>query len=93
MRQGDFSQFARQIVDPLTGQPFEGNRIPASRINSVAAKAQELYYPLPNIGGENELTNNFGWTHPFHYDFYKGDWPFIRIDHNNDPDRNRGCNS
>jgi TonB dependent receptor-like, beta-barrel len=82
MRQGDFSQFARQIVDPLTGQPFEGNRIPASRISSVSAKAQELYYPQPNIGGENEFTNNFGWTHPFHYDFFKGDWPFIRVDHN-----------
>jgi hypothetical protein len=36
---------------------------------------------MPNIGGPNELTNNFGFTHPFHYDFYKGDWPFIRVDH------------
>src|SRR5213594_1573310 len=82
MRQGDFTQFARTIIDPQTGQPFPGNVIPASRINTVSAKAQELYYPTPNLGTGDTLTNNYGWTHPFHYDFYQGDWPFVRLDHN-----------
>ena len=82
MRQGDFTQYTRQIIDPLTGLAFPGNVIPSSRINSVASKAQQLYYPTPNIGGPDELSNNYGWTHPFHYDFYQGDWPFVRIDHN-----------
>jgi hypothetical protein len=82
MRQGDFSQLGRNITDPVTGQPFPGNRIPAERLNAVSAKTQQLYYPAPNIGGPNDLTNNFGFTHPFHYDFYKGNWPFLRVDHN-----------
>lgn len=82
MRQGDFSQFTRAIVDPLTGQPFPGKTIPSNRMNSVATRAQELFIPQPNLGGPEEFTNNFGFTHPFHYDFYKGDWPFVRLDHN-----------
>src|SRR5215813_4766420 len=36
MRQGDFSQFATAIRDPLTGQPFLNNIIPANRINPVS---------------------------------------------------------
>ncbi|PYV29339.1 MAG: hypothetical protein DMG09_30270, partial [Acidobacteria bacterium] len=80
--QGDFSQFSNKIIDPLTGQQFPGNVIPASRINAVSAKAQELYFPAPNLGTSDTLTNNYGWTHPFHYDFFQGDWPFVRIDHN-----------
>jgi Carboxypeptidase regulatory-like domain len=34
--QGDFSSSSRQIRDPLTGQPFPGNIIPAGRIVSSA---------------------------------------------------------
>ena len=64
MRTGDFSQLANvrgqaiTIYDPLTTaltgtptrQPFAGNRIPAARINPVAAKAS-AYFPLPNQPG------------------------------------------
>jgi hypothetical protein len=83
MRRGDFTQQPNRIVrDPLSGVPFPNNTIPASRISAVSQKTQELYIPEPNLGGPNELTNNYGWTHPFHYDFYKGNWPFIRVDHN-----------
>ena len=82
MRQGDFSQLGRNIYDPVGSAPFPGNRLPANRIADVSRKTQELYVPAPNLGGPNELTNNFGWTHPFHYDFFKGSWPFIRVDHN-----------
>ena len=56
-RAGDFSQttdaFGRpvQIVDPATGAPFDGNRIPAERL-SPQATALAAYYPDPNIDGE-----------------------------------------
>jgi hypothetical protein len=37
-RQGDFSSLTRQLVDPLTGQPFPGNTLPANRIDPASAK-------------------------------------------------------
>src|SRR5262249_4363190 len=82
MRQGDFSQFSTAIRDPLTGRPFANKIIPANRINPVSAKVQDLYYPTPNLGGPDTLTNNFNWIFPYNSDLYKGDWPFIRVDHN-----------
>ena len=27
------------------------------------------------------MTNNFGWWFPYNSDLYKGDWPYIRVDH------------
>jgi hypothetical protein len=71
MRQGDFSQLltgARPVTirDPLTGQPFPGNVIPADRLNPVSLKTQENYMPAPNFGGANDLSNNF---------FYVWGWP------------------
>ncbi len=47
-RAGDFSLSDITITDPLTGLPFPGNVIPASRINSAAA-ALLNYYPTPNL--------------------------------------------
>ncbi len=44
-RQGDFSRFAQTIRDPLTNQPFAGNRIPASRLDSIATGLQEQLVP------------------------------------------------
>ena len=61
-RAGDFSQTtntAGQLVaiyDPLTGLPFAGNRIPASRINPVAA-AMLKYLPLPDVERDNGTAN------------------------------------
>ncbi|PYV85714.1 MAG: hypothetical protein DMG05_22105 [Acidobacteria bacterium] len=49
-REGDFSGLGTPIIDPLTGQPFPGNRIPMDRINPVSTKLQERFYPLPNVG-------------------------------------------
>ena len=46
--------FTTAIRDPLTGVPFEGNRIPADRIDPVARNIMNLL-PLPNASG----TNNF----------------------------------
>ncbi len=55
-RAGNFSQSfnsngaAVVINDPLTGQPFPGNIIPAGRINR-SGLALLNYYPLPNANG------------------------------------------
>ena len=55
-RAGDFSQTRDalgkpvQILDAATGQPFNGNAIPASRI-SPQATALLAYYPQPNVAG------------------------------------------
>ncbi len=49
-RRGDFSSITRQLVDPVTRQPFPGNQIPASRISPVANFFLKSI-PLPNRGG------------------------------------------
>jgi len=49
-RSGDLSSAGATVVDPFTGQPFPGNRIPASRIDPLAAKILGLF-PLPNLSG------------------------------------------
>jgi hypothetical protein len=58
-RSGDFSQAFTQapvtIYDPLNGQPFPGNVIPANRINA-AALGLAKYFPLPNAPG---FTRNY----------------------------------
>jgi Carboxypeptidase regulatory-like domain/TonB dependent receptor/TonB-dependent Receptor Plug Domain len=43
-----------RIRDPLTGQPFPGNRIPANRIDPTAAGIIALV-PLPNQAGANNF--------------------------------------
>ena len=50
-RAGDLSAIARTIVDPLTGQPFLNNQIPASRISPATQKLLSLF-PLPNQAGD-----------------------------------------
>lgn len=63
-------------TDPASGQfvrtPFQGNKIPANRINPVAAKILS-YYPAPNTstaGGTNFYSNNFTNPSPI-VDLYK----------------------
>ncbi|MBL8233820.1 MAG: carboxypeptidase regulatory-like domain-containing protein, partial [Bryobacterales bacterium] len=53
-RAGNFSATSRQLVDPLNRQPFAGNQIPASRINSVSRYFLD-WIPLPN-GPAGQLT-------------------------------------
>ena len=43
--------FDTSIVDPLTGAPFAGNRIPRERISPQAAALLALY-PIPNVDGD-----------------------------------------
>ena len=53
-RGGDFSQAranaAVAIFDPLNGQPFGGNAVPATRFSSAAAGLLQ-YFPLPTYTG------------------------------------------
>ncbi len=55
-RAGDFSAVPFPIIDPLSGEPFPGNQIPASRIDASGARLTALY-PLPNRDQEEA---NFG---------------------------------
>jgi hypothetical protein len=47
-------QLASTVRDPLTGLAFEGNRVPASRIDPYAAAILDLV-PLPNQPGANNF--------------------------------------
>jgi Carboxypeptidase regulatory-like domain len=59
MRQGDLSEVPTPIYDPITGLPFDGNIIPASRINPISHQVADLY-PVPNRPGRanNYVENN-----------------------------------
>jgi len=49
-RSGDFSASARPPVNPFTGQPFPGNRIPAPFLNPIGLAIAGVY-PQPNRAG------------------------------------------
>ena len=51
MRRGDFSNSLDPLIDPLTGQPFPGNHIPADRIDPIAATFLSNV-PTPTRPGE-----------------------------------------
>ena len=59
---GDFSASRTAVRDPLTDQPFAGNRIPISRADSVSAKvlSNPDYMPLPNAAGRSEFGSTMG---------------------------------
>ncbi len=64
IRQGDFSGINPQtgnpfppIIDPTTGQPFQGNTIPASRIDPVSRAILDRI-PLPSNPNAPPLENN-----------------------------------
>jgi hypothetical protein len=54
-RAGDFSGLAAPILDPATGQPFPGNRIPGSRFDATGLRLLDLY-PHPN---RTDASGNF----------------------------------
>jgi hypothetical protein len=78
MRAGDFSGANFTIKDPLTGQPFPGNVIPAGRLDSSAQKVMDFYYPLPNFG---TLANGYGRYRQFVPETLKRERADLRIDH------------
>ena len=49
-------RFTGSILDPATGKPFPGNRIPAHRIDPVARQLLS-FYPLPNTAGPLNFTS------------------------------------
>ena len=80
-RQGDFSEAGNpQIIDPLTGLQFPGNRIPPERINAIARELLSLY-PDPNVPSTNtaRAPNRFAVTTP---NVQNTRQETIRIDHN-----------
>jgi len=57
-RTGDFSGLLPGTVvrDPFdSNTPFPNNTIPTSRLNPVALKVQNQFYPMPNFGPTNTL--------------------------------------
>src|SRR5437764_1851262 len=50
MSAGDFSALPVTLIDPLTGQPYPGNRIPADRM-SPSALALLAFLPPANLSG------------------------------------------
>ncbi len=79
MRAGDLNGVpGGPAVDPLTGAPFPGNVIPATRINPVASKLLEKFYPLPNYDTGGTTYNNYRRLFPSFYDTNGYD---VRFDH------------
>ncbi|MGH7411899.1 MAG: TonB-dependent receptor domain-containing protein, partial [Candidatus Methylomirabilis sp.] len=86
MRQGDFSQLLSLsnpvvIRDPTTGSAFQGNVIPANRLNATSLQVLQKYLPAPNLGSSGALTNNFGFLFPRPTDLYSINGFEERIDH------------
>jgi hypothetical protein len=63
-RTGNLSSVTAQIRDPLNGQPFAGNIIPAARISPQSAKILELLYPRQTVPGNSISSNNFAMQLP-----------------------------
>ncbi len=66
-RQGDYSASSVTVRDPLTRQPFPGNRIPAARHDTAAKNVTEKWVPASNLPGDfvevqepTPYTNNEG---------------------------------
>ena len=57
MRSGDLSRERGTVSDPLTKQPFPGNRIPAAQINGIGPKILQ-YYPTMNFGSNLEVQSS-----------------------------------
>jgi Carboxypeptidase regulatory-like domain len=78
MRAGDFSATQIVVKDPLTGQPFPGNVIPANRLDPAAQKVMSFFWPLPNQG---TLSNGYGVFQQFVPEAQKRNRADLRIDH------------
>ena len=68
MRQGDFSALSTPLIDPFTGKPYPGNKIPSGSqcgnsqdcISPVTQSLLNNYLPAPNIAcerGEFRITS------------------------------------
>ena len=50
-RNGDFSEFSTQLIDPITQKPIPGNKLQPSQLNSVSVAMQNALFPMPNRPG------------------------------------------
>lgn len=74
-KNGDFSTLGRVITDPLTGQPFPGNVIPASRFNAVGSGIVRAFYPDPtNAATTRNFIHNPDLVQDLHIGTARGDW-------------------
>jgi hypothetical protein len=55
---GDFSSLGTPLINPYTGLPFDGNRIPASMINPVSKNVLNMFYPAPTAPNPDPLDVN-----------------------------------
>lgn len=76
LRSGDLSAY-KPVKDPDTGAPFPNNQIPVTRFSPISSNALAMFYPLPNTGAPNAVSNNFAMNFPTPIDSDQGD---IRID-------------
>lgn len=74
---GDFSASAASVLDPLTGQPFPGKRIPQARLDPVGSALAQLY-PAPNVPGAASGNRNFNQNA---VNKTVGDSYIVKIDH------------
>jgi hypothetical protein len=72
LRRGDFSSSSAPVRDPLTGTPFPGNVIPASRLNPATT------YFLQFVPSANTAQGTFVYGAPFQSDPNQGN---ARYDH------------
>ena len=82
MRGGDFGALSTTIRDPLTGQPFPGNVIPASRITPDGRAIASLYTKMAGIADsytDTATANNalFQMENPFRWR-----QEMVRLDYN-----------
>ncbi|MSO22853.1 MAG: carboxypeptidase regulatory-like domain-containing protein [Acidobacteria bacterium] len=75
MRQGDLNELGVTIRDPITGQPFSSNTIPAARISPIAKKVLDKFYP--SIGSAPYALNNLKSPATIGSTFYD---VFLRVD-------------
>lgn len=76
-RQGNFAGYTRTLRDPLTGQPFPGNVIPADRIHPASRAILNQYLPLPNPNA-GESVNLLRFSSPANLDDHQY---LVRVDH------------
>jgi len=78
MRGGDFRGTAIIPRDPLTGQPFPNQVIPASRISPQATAIMNFFYPQPNRGTQSNGYGIYQQFVPVTRNRHRAD---LRIDH------------
>ncbi len=74
MKRGDYSALSTRLRDPLTGEPFAGNQIPASRFNPIGAAILNRLFPLPNASGARNYIANSGIRDDLHVGSFRVDW-------------------